>query len=63
MKQSVLLADVTLGRACPPEGLGFLLYTVSQATAETQNLSYSHSLSGISWLWRNVFRKGNELYT
>lgn len=39
MKRSALLADVTLGQACPPEGLGFLLGAVSQATAEMQNLN------------------------
>lgn len=44
MKHSALLADVTLGQACPQEGLGFLLYTVSQTTAEMQNLNYSHCL-------------------
>lgn len=42
MKHSALLADATLGQACPPEGLGFLLFTASQATAEMQNLNYSH---------------------
>lgn len=61
MNQSVPLADVTLGQACPPRGLGFLPYTVSQATAEMQSLSYSHCLSGPTWLWRSVCSgKGTE---